>query len=96
MESERRERHERIKDSDVAAENTVAGCSESAAGDSKSPGQAVWILHWATDSNADRIPGLPLHAGQPGECDPAFHLLGSMHWDSSSVKDSKHSARKDR
>jgi hypothetical protein len=38
MELERRERYERIKDSDVAAENTVAGDSEPAAGDSKYSG----------------------------------------------------------
>ena len=95
MESERRERYERIKNSDVAAENTVTGDSEPAAGNSKCSGQAVWILYWATDSSTDRIPGSPLHAGQPGECDSAFHLLGGMPWDSGAVQDRKHSAWKD-
>ena len=92
MELERRERYERIKDSDVAAENTVAGDSEPATGDSKCLGQAVWILHWATDSGADRVLGSPLHTGKPGECNLAFHLLGGMHWDSGSVQGSKHPA----
>jgi len=41
MELERREHHERIKDSNVAAENFPAGISELPAGNSKHPGQAV-------------------------------------------------------
>ena len=45
MESERRERHERIKDSDVAAENPPAGISELPAGNLKYPGQVVRFLH---------------------------------------------------
>lgn len=95
MELERRERHGRIKDSDVAVENTVAGDSEPAAGDSRCSGQVVWILHRTTDLGSGRILDPSLHTGKPGECDPAFHLPWGVHWDSSSVQDSKHSAWKD-
>ena len=95
MESERRGRHERIKDSNVAAENAGASGAELPAGSSEYSGQTVWVLHRTTDDGVDRIPGLPLHAGQPGECDPSFHLLGGMHWDSGSIQDRKHSAQKD-
>ena len=55
MESERRERHERIKDSNVAAENSPAGISEFPAGSSQYPGQAYKSLHRAADSGSGRI-----------------------------------------
>ena len=45
-----------------------------------SSGQAIQFLYRAADSGADRIPDLPLHAGQPGECDSSLHLSGNVYW----------------
>ena len=91
MESERRERHERIKDSNVAVKNPPAGIFELPAGSLKYPGQAYKFLHWAADSGSRRILDPSLHTGKPGECNLAFHLPGDMHWDSGSAPDSKRS-----
>ena len=87
MESERRERHKRIKDSNVAAENSPASISELPAGNFKHPGQAVWFLHRAADSGSGRILDPSLHTGKPGQCDPAFHLPGGVHGDSDHAPD---------
>ena len=78
MESERRGRHERIKDSNVAAENSPAAISELPTGNLKHPGQAVRFLYRAADSGSGRILDPSLHTGKPGECDLTFHLSGSM------------------
>ena len=87
MESERRERHERIKDSDVAAENPPAGISELPAGNLKYPGQVVRFLHRVADAGSGRVLDPSPHTGKPGQCDPAFHLPGSVHGDPDSDPD---------
>ena len=78
MESERRERRERIKDSDVAAENPPAGISELPAGNLQYLGQAVRFLYRAADFGSGRVLDPSLHTGKPGECDLTVHLSGSM------------------
>lgn len=85
MELERRERHARIKDSRDAAENTVAGNSESVTSSSENPGQIDRILHWADDSGTDRILDSPLHIRKPGERDPPLPLSDGVHWNPGSA-----------
>ena len=92
MESERRERHERIKDSDVAAENPPAGISELPAGNLKYPGQVFQFLHRAVDSGSGRVLDPSLHTGKPGQCDTAFHLPDSVHSDPDPATDHRISA----
>ena len=87
MESERRERHGHIKDSNVAAENSPAGISELPAGNPKYPGQDVRFLHRAADSGSGWVLDSSLHTGKPGQSDPAFHLPGSMHGDPAPAPD---------
>ena len=92
MESERRERHKRIKDSNVAVKNPPACIFELPAGSLKYPGQAYKFLHWAADSGSRRILDPSLHTGKSGQCDPAFHLPGSVHGDPDLAPDRRLSA----
>lgn len=79
MESERRKRHEHIKDSNVVAEVARISDAELSAGSTGNPGQGVRILHGTADLGTVRILDPPLEHWEPGKCDPAFHLPGGVH-----------------
>ena len=89
MESERRERYERIKDSKVAAENTGACNSVPAAGGSEYSGQVVRILYQIADSGSGWILDSSLYTGKPGKCDPAFYISSGVHRDPGPASDHK-------
>ena len=87
MESERRNDEDSYADMEASA--AVAACSF--AGRSEYSEQADRVLHRTSDFDAGRILDIPQLTGKPGECDLAFYFSGSVHWDSGSAPDSKHS-----
>lgn len=58
-----------------------AGIFELPAGSIAHPEQADGFLYRTADPGSGRALDLAMHTGKPGQCDPAFHLPGSVHGD---------------